>query len=380
MTEEKKESNNTGSPFRGAGGIRIVIAGGGTGGHIFPAIAIANAIKKMAPQTEFLFVGAKGKMEMEKVPQAGFKIEGLDIAGFNRSSLIKNIGLPYKLVKSFFQVRQIFKSFRPTAVIGVGGYSSFPVLRFAQSKDIKTFIHESNSFAGKANIMLGKKATRIFTASDGMEKFFPAQKIMITGNPVRSSISQSTVTREEGIHFFGLDAAKKTILSVGGSLGAKSINEAIDTHLEEFEKNGLQLIWQTGKPYAAKGKERAAGKNNIWVNDFIMQMENAYAAADMVISRSGAMAIAELCVVKKPAVFVPFPFAAEDHQTVNAQNLVNKNAGIMIKDGDALDRLVPAIIGLSRDVEKQNELKNNISKLGIINADEVIAKEILKLI
>ncbi len=376
MEEVKSEKVATVPPSGGGGGC-IIIAGGGTGGHIFPAIAIANAIKKMAPQTEFLFVGAKGKMEMEKVPQAGFKIEGLDIAGFNRSSLIKNIGLPYKLVKSFFQVRQIFKSFRPTAVIGVGGYSSFPVLRYAQSKGIKTFIHESNSFAGKANIMLGKKATRIFTASDGMENFFPAQKIMITGNPVRSSISQSIVTREEGIAFFGLDAAKKTILSVGGSLGAKSINEAIDTHLEEFEKNGLQLIWQTGKPYATKGKQRAAGKNNIWVNDFIMQMENAYAAADMVISRSGAMAIAELCVVKKPAVFVPFPFAAEDHQTVNAQNLVNKNAGIMIKDGDALDRLVPAIISLSRDVEKQNELKNNISNLGIINADEIIAKEIL---
>ena len=359
---------------------RIVIAGGGTGGHIFPAIAIANAIKKIEPQTEFLFVGAKGKMEMEKVPQAGFKIEGLDIAGFNRSSLIKNIDLPFKLVKSFFQVRQVFKSFQPTAVIGVGGYSSFPVLRFAQSKGIKTFIHESNSFAGKTNIMLAKKATKIFTASDGMEKFFPAQKLMVTGNPVRSSISQSTVTREEGIQFFGLDAAKKTILSVGGSLGAKSINEAIDKHIAEFEKNGLQLIWQTGKPYAAKGKERAAGRNNIWVNDFIMQMEYAYAAADMVISRSGAMAIAELCVVKKPVVFVPFPFAAEDHQTVNAQNLVNKNAGIMIKDSEALNELVPAIISLSRDVEKQNELKNNTSKLGIINADEIIAKEILKLI
>ena len=378
MSEVKSEKDVAVPPSGGGGG--IIIAGGGTGGHIFPAIAIANAIKKIEPQTEFLFVGAKGKMEMEKVPQAGFKIKGLDIAGFNRSSLIKNIGLPFKLVKSFFQVRQIFKSFQPAAVIGVGGYSSYPVLRFAQSKGIKTFIHESNSFAGKTNMMLAKKATRVFTASDGMEKFFPAQKIMITGNPVRSSISQSTVTREKGIQFFGLDAAKKTILSVGGSLGAKSINEAIDTHIEEFEKNGLQLIWQTGKPYAAKGKERAAGKNNIWVNDFIMQMEYAYAAADMVISRSGAMAIAELCVVKKPAVFVPFPFAAEDHQTVNAQNLVNKNAGIMIEDSEALNELVPAIISLSRDVEKQNELKNNISKLGIINADEVIAKEILKLI
>ena len=378
MSEAKSEKDVAVPPSGGGGG--IIIAGGGTGGHIFPAIAIANAIKKIEPQTEFLFVGAKGKMEMEKVPQAGFKIKGLDIAGFNRSSLIKNIGLPFKLVKSFFQVRQIFKSFQPAAVIGVGGYSSYPVLRFAQSKGIKTFIHESNSFAGKTNMMLAKKAARVFTASDGMEKFFPAQKIMITGNPVRSSISQSAVTREKGIQFFGLDAAKKTILSVGGSLGAKSINEAIDTHIEEFEKNGLQLIWQTGKPYAAKGKERAAGKNNIWVNDFIMQMEYAYAAADMVISRSGAMAIAELCVVKKPAVFVPFPFAAEDHQTVNAQNLVNKNAGIMIEDSEALNELVPAIISLSRDVEKQNELKNNISKLGIINADEIIAKEILKLI
>ena len=379
MNEEIKDSNNSGSPFRGAGG-RIIIAGGGTGGHIFPAIAIANALKKLAPQTAFLFVGAKGKMEMEKVPQAGYTIEGLDIAGFNRSSLIKNIGLPFKIIKSFFQVRKIVKTFQPTAVIGVGGYSSYPVLRFAQSKGIRTFIHESNSFAGKANIMLAKNATKIFVATDGMEKFFPAQKIMITGNPVRSSISQSVVTREEAINFFGLDASKKTVLSVGGSLGAKSINEALDKYIYAFEKHGLQLIWQTGKPYAAKGKERAAGKKNIWVNDFIMQMEQAYAAADMVISRSGAMAIAELCVCKKPAVFVPFPFAAEDHQTVNAQNLVNKNAGIMIKDSDALDQLVPAIIGLSTDVEKQNELKNNISKLGIINADEVIANEILKLI
>jgi len=367
-------------PAGGGGGGRIIIAGGGTGGHIFPAIAIANAIRKASPQTTFLFVGAKGKMEMEKVPQAGYKIEGLDIAGFNRSSLIKNIGLPFKIIKSFLQVRRIFKSFNPTAVIGVGGYSSYPVLRFAQSKNVKTFIHESNSFAGKTNIMLAKNATKIFVATDGMENFFPSQKIMITGNPVRSSISQSIVTREAGIRFFGLDPSKKTILSVGGSLGAKSINEAVYTYIDEFEKHNLQLIWQTGKPYVAKGKEIAAGKKNIWVNDFIMQMEQAYAAADLIISRSGAMAIAEICVVKKPAVFVPFPYAAEDHQTVNAQNLVNKNAGIMIKDSDALDQLVSVVIKLSTDVEKQHELKSNISKLGIINADEIIAKEILKLI
>lgn len=359
---------------------RIIIAGGGTGGHIFPAIAIANAILKLQPQTTILFVGAKGKMEMEKIPQAGFKIEGLDIAGFNRSSLIKNIGLPFKLIKSFFQVRRILKNFKPTAVIGVGGYSSFPVLRLAQAKGIPSFIHESNSFAGKSNIMLGKKATMIFVASDGMEKFFPAEKILVSGNPVRASISKSTLSRENGIKFFGLDPIRKTILSVGGSLGAKSINEALDKNLEVFEENNLQLIWQTGKPYAAKGKERATGKSNIWANDFINQMEYAYAAADLVISRSGAMAIAELCVMKKAAVFVPFPYAAEDHQTVNAQNLVNKNAGIMIKDSEALELLIPSVIILSKDENKQTTLKDNIGKLAISNADEVIAAEILKLI
>jgi len=382
MSDDKNIEAALVPPSGGGGGLgeRIIIAGGGTGGHIFPAIAIANAILKQEPQTEILFVGAKGKMEMEKIPQAGFKIEGLNIAGFNRSSLIKNIGLPVKLMKSFFQVRKILKSFKPTAVIGVGGYSSYPVLRLAQANGVPTFIHESNSFAGKSNIMLGRKAKRIFVASDGMEKFFPANKIMITGNPVRASISKSIVSREEGIKFFGLHPGKKTILSVGGSLGAKSINEALDKNLESFEENNLQLIWQTGKPYVAKGKERTGDKKNIWVNDFINQMEFAYAAADLVISRSGAMAIAELCVMQKAVIFVPFPLAAEDHQTVNAQNLVNKKAGIMIKDNEALEQLVPSIIALSKDENKQQELKNNISKLAVTNADEIIAVEILKLI
>ncbi len=359
---------------------KIIIAGGGTGGHIFPAIAIANAIIKLEPQTEILFVGAKGKMEMEKIPQAGFNIEGLDIAGFNRSSLIKNIGLPFKLLKSFIQVRRIFKRFKPTAAIGVGGYSSFPVLRFAQSKGIPTFIHESNSFAGRSNVMLGKKATKVFVAADGMEKFFQANRILVSGNPVRSGISKSVVSREEGIRFFGLNPGKTTVLSVGGSLGAKSINESLDKDLDEFEKNNLQLIWQTGKPYAVKGKERASGKTNVWAGDFINQMEYAYAAADLVVSRSGAMAIAELCVMKKAVIFVPFPFAAEDHQTVNAQSLVNKKAGIMIKDSEALKQLVPAVISLSGDENKQQELMSNIGKLAISNADEIIAKEILTLI
>ena len=360
--------------------LKIIIAGGGTGGHIFPAIAIANAIKKAAPQAQVLFVGAKGKMEMEKVPQAGYEIKGLDIAGFNRSSLIKNIGLPFKLIKSFLQVSGIIKNFKPDAVIGVGGYSSFPVLRSAQSKGIPTFIHESNSFAGKSNIMLGKKATKVFVATDGMEKFFPPAKILVTGNPVRQSIMNSNISREAALEKFGLKAGKKTVLSIGGSLGAKSINEAIDKNLEAFGENGLQLIWQTGKPYKEKGKERAAGHSNVFVNDFITNMEDAYAAADLVISRSGAMAIAELCVVHKPVVFVPYPHAAEDHQAVNAKTLVNKEAAEMIADADALQKLVPSVLQLAKDETRQASLKNNIGKLAVTDADVVIAKEILKVI
>ncbi len=359
---------------------RVIIAGGGTGGHIFPAIAIANALKKTEPEIEILFVGANGKMEMEKVPQAGYKIKGIDISGFNRSSLIKNIGLPFKLVKSFFQVRSIVKNFKPDAVVGVGGYSSFPVLRFAQAKGIPTFIHESNSFAGKSNIMLGKKATKIFTATDGMENFFPAEKIMITGNPVRAAISKSTVTRSEGIKFFSLVENRKTVLIVGGSLGARTINEAIAKNLDDLLNAGLQLIWQTGKAFAIKARERIGKQESVSMNEFITQMEYAYAAADIVVARSGAMTVAELCVVKKPVLFVPYPFAAEDHQTVNAMKLVNKNAAMIVKDSEASNKLVPMIIELSRNEAKQNELKKNIGLLTIINADEVIAKEILELI
>lgn len=359
---------------------RIIIAGGGTGGHIFPAIAIANALKKENPWVKILFVGANGKMEMEKVPQAGYDIKGIDIVGFNRSNIFKNILLPFKLLKSFRQVARILLEFKPDAVIGVGGYSSFPVLRYAQAKGLPTFIHESNSFAGIANKRLGEKAKMIFVASDGMEKFFPAEKIMITGNPVRAAIAQSKITREEAIRFFDLDPAKKTILSVGGSLGAKSINEAIDGHIATLVKNDLQLIWQTGNTYAEKAANHAAENKSVWVNAFINQMEYAYAAADVVISRAGAMAIAELCVMKKPVLFVPYPYAAEDHQTVNAQHLVNKDAGLMIKDSEAKERLVPSIVFLAHDEAKQEELRTNIAKLAITNADEIIAGEILKAI
>lgn len=360
---------------------RIIIAGGGTGGHIFPAIAIANALKRLDGSIEILFVGANGKMEMEKVPQAGYKIQGLAIAGFNRSSLIKNIGLPAKLFRSFLQVRTIFKTFRPDAVIGVGGYSSFPVLRFAQARRIPAFIHESNSFAGKSNTLLGKKASKVFVATGGMETFFPAEKILITGNPVRPDIvNVAALLKNEALRAFSLSERKKTVLIIGGSLGARSINEAIEEGLDALTGAGLQLIWQTGKTDAARWKKSAEGRADVWVGDFITQMGPAYAAADIVVSRAGAMAIAELCVVKKPVLFVPYPFAAEDHQTVNAQALVRKAAALVIKDGEAKAKVVSTLIALAADEAKQTELKNNIAALAVTDADQKIAKEILKTI
>ena len=367
------------NPPSGAEKNRVVIAGGGTGGHIFPAIAIANALKKINPSVEILFIGANGKMEMEKVPQAGYEIKGLTIAGFNRSSLIKNIGLPFKLIKSFWEVRNIFKVYQPTIVIGVGGYSTFPVLKYAQSQGIPTFIHESNSFAGKSNVLLGKNATKIFVATDGMDQFFPKSKLLITGNPVRSVIADSSIKKEEAITFFGLKQDKPTVLIVGGSLGAKSINEALVGSLEKIEKAGLQLIWQTGKTNADKYKQAANGNDSIWINEFITRMEMAYAAADVVISRSGAMAVTELCVVGKPSIFVPYPFAAEDHQTANAMALVEKKAALLVKDSEVNDRLIETLIALSTDEALKSELKTNISALAITNADEVIAREILTL-
>jgi len=358
---------------------KVIIAGGGTGGHIFPAVAIANALREQMPGIEILFIGAKGKMEMEKVPQAGYPIKGLDIAGFNRSSLIKNLGLPLKLFKSYFQVRSIMADFMPDAVIGVGGYSTFPVLRYAQSKGIPSFIHETNSFAGKANKMLARKATRIFTASDGMEKFFPANKLLRTGNPVRKNISTANISKAEALAFFGLDASKQTVFATGGSLGARSINEAIAQHIDEFEKNSLQLIWQTGQTTAEKYVPVGNGRKNTWVNGFVNQMDTAYAAADIIISRAGGT-IYELCVVGKPAILVPYPFAAEDHQTANAMNLVGHGAAIMVKDSEAIEKLVPVLLKLCSDRNMQQSLSSNIAKLAITDADARIAAEIIKVI
>jgi UDP-N-acetylglucosamine--N-acetylmuramyl-(pentapeptide) pyrophosphoryl-undecaprenol N-acetylglucosamine transferase len=356
---------------------RIIIAGGGTGGHIFPAIAIANALVAQDPTVDILFVGARRKMEMEKVPEAGYRIEGITIAGFNRSSLFKNSGLPFKLITSYFQVKKIFKEFLPDAVVGVGGYSTLPVLRLAQAHGIPTFIHESNSFAGKANIFLGKKATRIFVASDGMQKFFPSEKIMITGNPVRKQIANNTIKKVTAIEYFGLKESVTTILVMGGSLGAKSINDAILEHLDQFERRHLQLIWQTGKTQADKYKVATEGKQNIWINEFISNMEMAYAAADIVISRAGAMAVTEICIQAKPAVFVPFPLAAEDHQTHNAMRLVNKDAALIVRDGDAKLQLVSTSIQLAKDLEMRALFTKNCKGLALKDADTVIANEIL---
>ena len=358
---------------------RIIIAGGGTGGHIFPALAIASALRRQEPGIEILFVGAKGKMEMEKIPQAGYRIEGIDIAGYNRSSLIKNLSLPYKLIKSFFQVKKIFSEYKPQAAIGVGGYSTFPVLRYAQARGIPTFIHESNSFAGKSNKLLGKKATRIFAASDGMQKFFPADRLIHSGNPVRQTVVANTISREQGLAFFGLETKYTTVFVTGGSLGAKSMNEAIGHGMSQLLKNNIQLIWQTGKSYAKEAAAFAVESKLLWTGEFISGMENAYAAADIVVSRSGSV-LYELCAVKKAVIFVPYPYATEDHQTVNAQNLVDKNAAIMISDAAAREQLVPEILALAKNKELQESLKNNIGKLAITDADEKIALEILKVL
>ena len=357
---------------------RFMIAGGGTGGHIFPAIAIAEAIRVLEPSSEFLFVGALGKMEMEKVPAAGYRIEGLPIAGYNRSSLFKNIGLPLKLIRSFWKVASLFKSFKPHAVIGVGGYSTYPVLRYAQSSGIPTFIHESNSFAGKSNILLGKKATRIFTCGEGMESFFPADRILVTGNPIRKAILNQSHDRDQAVTSFGLDPQKPVVLCVGGSLGARSINEAVREGLPQLDEKNIQLIWQTGSLFFPQAETyRRSGR---WIAPFIEQMDRAYAAADVVISRSGAMSVSELCVSGKPVVFVPYPHAAENHQQANALRLVNQGAALMVNDHEVSQQLIPAVVDLAGDPAKRASFTAAIKKLAIRDADTTIAQSILETI
>jgi len=360
--------------------MKVIIAGGGTGGHIFPAVAIGHALQRLQPGTELLFVGAIGKMEMEKVPKEGFKIVGLDIAGFDRGNIFKNILLPFKLWKSRRQANDVLKSFRPDVVVGVGGYASFPVLYCAQGKGIATLIQEQNSFAGKSNKILGKRARAVCVAYEHMERFFPSGKITITGNPVRSRIAQSNITKEEGAKLFGLDVDRKTILIVGGSLGAKTINEAIEQGLGALMEEGVQLIWQTGKLFIEQARHAAAAYGRqIVACDFIQEMEYAYAAADIVVSRAGAMASAELCIVGKPVIFVPFPFAAEDHQTSNAMALVNKSAALMIKNDNAPADLVKTLKELLHNEPKQKEMSANILKEAIKDADIRIAKKVIEI-
>jgi len=357
--------------------LRIIIAGGGTGGHIFPAIAVAQAIQKLQPDATILFVGAQGKMEMEKVPQAGYQIVGLTIAGFNRQNIFKNLTLPFKLIKSFIQVKTIFNQFKPNAVFGVGGYSSFPVLKYAQAKGIPTFIHEANAFAGKTNQWLGKEATKIFTGTKGMEAFFPFKKIQITGNPLRQNIADGRINKEAALLQFGLLPNHTTLLIIGGSLGAASINQAIQQNLATFEKMGLQLIWQTGKPNAAKYSAAAKEFGNVYVDSFINDMSAAYAAADMVVSRSGAMAVAEIAISGKGCIFVPYPHAAEDHQTYNAEVLVKEHAAQMIADKNVVTDLLPMIEKLIANKTLVNEMETKIQSFAWKHADQVIASEII---
>ncbi|MFZ9687069.1 MAG: undecaprenyldiphospho-muramoylpentapeptide beta-N-acetylglucosaminyltransferase [Chitinophagaceae bacterium] len=357
--------------------LRIIIAGGGTGGHIFPAIAVANALKKMAPSTEILFVGAKGKMEMEKVPQAGYKIEGIDIAGFNRSKLWKNWNLPYKLIVSFIQVKKIFNTFRPNAAFGVGGYSSFPVLRFAQRKGIPSFLHEANSFAGKANIMLGKHASSIMVGTDGMERFFPVNKLIKTGNPIRSEIIHSVFNIEEAFEYFGIKQGLPTVLVIGGSLGARSINQAIGNGLSRLLDSGIQVIWQTGKGNLDLIDQSLIKRKGVCVTEFISKMNYAYAVADLVVSRAGAIAIAEICASAKASILVPFPHAAEDHQTTNAMALVNNGASVLIKDNNVSAELIVMIELMMKNKEKLKAIGEAAQKMFTTDADYKIANEII---
>ncbi len=361
--------------------LKVILSGGGTGGHIFPAVSIANEIKSIVPDVEILFVGALGKMEMEKVPASGYKIIGLPIAGIQRKLTLSNLKFPFLLLKSILKARSIVREFKPDVVVGTGGYASGPLLRAATSMGIPALIQEQNSYAGVTNKWLSKKASKICVAYEGMEQFFPKEKIILTGNPVRQDIKDVDQKRSEGQKFFNLDPNKKTLLAVGGSLGAKGINEALGLGLKELVDNNIQLIWQTGKPYFETAKQQTTPfkEKNINAVDFISRMDLGYAVADVVISRAGAGAVSELCIIKKPSILVPLLTAAEDHQTKNAMSLVNKNAAILVRDDETKTKLVKEAIALMKDNSRQEELSKNAGKLALLNSANVIAKEVLKL-
>jgi UDP-N-acetylglucosamine--N-acetylmuramyl-(pentapeptide) pyrophosphoryl-undecaprenol N-acetylglucosamine transferase len=363
---------------------RIIISGGGTGGHIFPALSIANSLKELCPEAEILFVGAEGKMEMERVPAAGYRIIGLPVAGLQRSLSLKNLSLPGKVMKSVGKAGEIIKEFKPDVAVGVGGYASAPLLWSASRAGIPCLIQEQNSYAGLTNKILSKRAARICTAYEGMERFFPADRIILTGNPIRKEIAPATPEqRQEGYRFYGLDPQKKTLFVVGGSLGCGTLNRVMrDWVQNRAAKAGYQVIWQCGKAYKKGVDEFMAGRDvpNLIYTDFIQRMDLAYAVADLLVSRAGAGTISELCVAGKATIFVPSPNVAEDHQTHNAMALVGKNAALMVRDADADTQLLDTVERLISDETRLLDLEKNILRLGRKDASEVIAKEVLKLI
>lgn len=361
--------------------LRIIISGGGTGGHIFPAVSIANAIKAKRPDAKILFVGAKGRMEMQRVPAAGYEIKGLPICGFDRKHLLKNFAVLFRIWKSQRMAKKIIKDFKPMAAVGVGGYASGPTLNVCSKKGIPCLIQEQNSYAGVTNKLLAKKAQKICVAYEGMERFFPADKIIMTGNPVRQNVLDTTLSIEEARSMFNLAPEKKTILLVGGSLGARTINESVLQNLDLIKKSGVQFIWQTGKFYHEDIVNQLKDKDlpMLHVTDFISDMGAAYKAADLVISRAGASSISEFCLIGKPVILVPSPNVAEDHQTKNAMALVNKDAAIYVKDADAPKVLIQKAIEIVGDASKMASMSENIKKLGLKNSADVIADEVIKL-
>lgn len=361
---------------------RVIISGGGTGGHIFPALAIANTFKERHPNAEILFVGAEGRMEMTRVPEAGYKIVGLWISGLQRKLTWSNLSFPIKLISSYFKARKIIKEFKPQVVIGTGGYASGPIMLAATKNKIPALIQEQNSYAGLTNKRLGDKVQRICVAYQGMEKYFPKGKLILTGNPVRKDIIDLEVKRDKALLQFAFDANEKTLLILGGSLGARTINESVLAHLDKLIDAKVQVIWQTGKMYYESVKAQVNNKDlrKIRIHDFLKQMDLAYAASDVVISRAGALAISELCLAQRPSILVPSPNVAEDHQTKNAMSLVNVEAALIIKDADAGAQLIDAALKLLYDELQCQKLAANIAKLGKPNATEQIVNEIEKLI
>ena len=363
---------------------RIIISGGGTGGHIFPALSIANSIKEICPEADILFVGAKGKMEMEKVPAAGYRIVGLPVAGLQRKLSLKNLALPFKVADSICKARNVIRDFKPDVAVGVGGFASAPLLWSAEHMGIPCLVQEQNSYAGLTNKIVSRRAERICTAYEGMERFFPEDRIMLTGNPIRSEIRKPVEQdRREGYAFYGLDPRKKTVFIVGGSLGCGTLNRVMRKWVDERAASAdYQVIWQCGKYYKAGIDEFMAGRQveNLVYTDFIKRMDLAYAAADIIVSRAGAGTISELCVEGKATIFVPSPNVAEDHQTHNAMALVNKGAARMVRDAEAEEKLIDAMESLLEDASAIASLEENILKLGKKDASLVIAREVLKLV